>query len=129
MPIIDRVRGMFDFGGPKASIEVEHASEIDEYDRPRMDAYIKSFVGKYEEIIPIKRLVINIKRHRSEGTRSKYSMNAALYTGQEVFRNKSFGWDVFAVADDMMIGLRKQAIKEKAKSRTISRTKVRRAKN
>jgi len=130
MPIFDRVRAMLDFGGPRPVIEVDHAGRVSEYDRPRLDAYVKSFVGKYERVIPIERLTINIKTHdeHPKGGRKKYSMHAALYTNGSVFRAKAHGWDVFQVADDVMQSLRRQSLKTRSKRRSVTRTKVRRAK-
>lgn len=130
MPIFDRVRAMLDFGGPRAVIEVDHAARIGEYDRTRLDAYIRSFVGKYEKVIPIERMKINVKSHEDheKGGRKKYSMHAALYTNGSVFRSTTYGWDVFQVADDMMQSLKKQSLKTKSRSRVVVRKNLRRAK-
>ena len=134
MAIMDRIRGMMDFGGPKAVIEVDHADRIEDYDRPGIDGYIRSFVGKYEDIIPIQKLKIDIKVHNAAGKRDKperkkYSMHATLFTGKEVMRTDAFGWDVFEVMDEIIHELRKQSVKHTTKARDISRDKRRMAKS
>jgi ribosome-associated translation inhibitor RaiA len=122
---------MLDFDGPKAVVEVSHAGRINDYDRPKLDAYLKSFVGRYEKIVHIERLKINVKVHNDHprGGRKKYSMHATLYSNGSVFRSTNYGWDVFQVADDMMQTLRKQILKIKSRERSIVRIAVRRTKN
>jgi ribosome-associated translation inhibitor RaiA len=133
MPIVDRIRGMLEFGGPRAEIQVEHSGRVQEYDRPRLDAFFKSFVGKYEDLIPIEKLFVDVKLHNASGKegrpeRRKYSMHAYIDTGKDRFRSTAHGWDVFMVADEVLHSLRKQAVHQKGKSRTIRMDKRRRAK-
>lgn len=134
MAIMDRIRGMMDFGGPKAVIEVDHADRIEDYDKPGIDGYIRSFVGKYEDTIPIQKLKIVVKVHNAAGKmdkpeRKKYSMHATLFTGKEILRTEASGWDAFEVMDEIIHDLRKQSAKRTTRERTISRDKRRSAKN
>lgn len=135
--IFDRIRGALDRGGSglrragrrsNATIQVSHVSRVDSYDRSKVDDMLRSFVDKHSRMSEIQSLSINIKKHKSTGSRSKYSMKGSVITDTRTFRATSVGWDVLEATHVILASFRKQMLKQSTRTSSVKRANKRRAK-
>lgn len=100
-------------------IQVDHASEVEAYDREGLNSVLQGFVRKQGEMASIERLAVNVKKHNATAKKHKYSIHAALFTGDGVFRSEKVGWDVVSAASMSLDEIRKQMVKRRSKTADV----------
>ena len=123
---IGKMRELFGGSGKSAArepvIQVDHAGEVESYDRESLNAVLQGFVQKQGAMMDIERLAVNVKKHNATAKKHKYSIHAALYTADGVFRSEKVGWDVVTAASMSLDELKKQALKRKHKAADVKRS-------
>jgi CBS-domain-containing membrane protein len=105
------------FGGQKEGVfvTISGMQEEDGFIKSVVDEEVSNEVKKLAKIVPIQYLAINVKKHKKDGKRIKYSIKARLITYKGAYFAHDFSWDITKAIRGMLHRLEKEMTRKEEK--------------
>ena len=102
-------------------VTVNGITEEDDFIKSWIDGEIRNHVKKINKITPIQYFVVNVKKHKDDGKRTKYSIRSRIMTAKGPYFSHDFDWDITKAFSGMLLKLEKGIIRDKDRKTTYSR--------
>ncbi len=103
-------------------VTVNGISEEDDFIKSWIDDEVRNHVKKINKIVPVQYFVINVRKYRENGKRTKYSVRSRIMTQKGPYFSHDFNWDITKAFGGMLLKLEKELIRDKDKKNVYSRS-------
>ena len=103
-------------------VTVNGISEEDDFIKSWIDGEVRNHVRKINKIVPVQYFVINVKKHKEDGKRTKYSVRSRIMTQKGPYFSHDFNWDITKAFGGMLLKLEKALMRDKDKKNVYSRS-------
>ncbi|QQG39374.1 MAG: CBS domain-containing protein [Candidatus Aenigmatarchaeota archaeon] len=109
-------------------VQITGAEDLDSFDRDKLHSNVDETVRKLARIYAgIEYFVLRLKKHETQGSKTKFSVQARLMTPVGVFRAHAHGYDLAAVTDKAMDNLERIVKEDHSKKKKQMRKRSERA--